>query len=386
MTSLRFSTAALIALTLAACTRAPEAPPPIPGAQIVDQTITFPGDSPQLTTLRVVEALPERESHVRIIGRTVWDESRTSRVTSPVAGRVVQMVAAPGALVRKGDPLAIVSSPEFGAAQSEEQKATADFSLAERAAARARELHGAGVIPTKELQAAEADFERARAERDRTLAKRKLYGGGTSIDQQFTLVAPIAGVVVERHVTVGQEVRPDTGPDVPSLFVITDPYHLWINLDVPEALSQEVQLGEAVRVAVPALPNVLFPAHVDFIADFIDPQSRTVKARASIGNPHRSLKAEMFVTAEVEIPPSSALKVPATALFLVDRDYHCFVEEAVGKFARRRVLAEEAAIGFMRVKDGLRSGEKVVADGSLLLQRMLTQKASTPAATRSGVK
>jgi membrane fusion protein, heavy metal efflux system len=280
--------------------------------------------------------------------------------------------------VRRGDTLAVVSSPEFGAAQSEARRADTDFALAERALNRSRELQGAGVIPMKELLAAEADFERARAERDRTVARQKLYGGSRTIDQQYALVAPIAGVVVERHVTVGQEVRPDAGADTPALFVISDPYNLWLNLDVPEALTQEVQLGEAVRVSVPALPNVVFPAQVDFIADFIDPQSRTVKARASIANPNRNLKAEMFITAEVEIPPSTALKVPATALFLVDRDYHCFVEDSVGKFTRRKVRAEEAAIGFMRVKEGLRSGDKVVADGALLLQRMLTQKAVSP--------
>ena len=88
----------------------------------------------------------------------------------------------------------------------------------------------------------------------------------------------------------------------------------------------------------------------------------------------------MYVTAEVEVPPSSALRVPSIGLFLVEDRYHAFVEESPGRFVRREVRAEEGTLGFMRVTEGLAPGEKVVADGALLLQQMLTQKATAPAA------
>lgn len=369
----------LLSVLASSCNRdnAPSQPP-MPGAQISGDAISFPKDSPQLSTLRVIEAVPERASFVRINGRTAWDESRTSRVTSPVAGRVVKLEVSAGSVVRKGTTLAIISSPEFGLAQAEARKAETDLLLTERSLSRARDLHGAGVIPLKELQASEAEFSRAQSERDRTEARQRLYGGGQRIDQQYELKAAMAGVVVERHITVGQEVRPDQGGDTPPLFVISDPAHLWLSLDIPEALTQEVQLGEAVRVSVPALPNAVFPARVDFIADYIDPQSRTVKARAEVDNRDRRLKSEMFVTADVEIPPSTALRVPSTALFLLERDYYAFVEEVPGKFVRRKLQAEEASLGYMRVTKGLHAGDKVVADGSLLLQRLLSQKSTAP--------
>lgn len=370
--------AVVAATVLTACGKPPEPPKPtVPGAQVEGETVSFPKDSPQLSTLRVVEVLPERESQVRINGRVAWDDTRTSRVNTPVAGRVVELRALPGASVKRGDVLAVISSPEFGQSQAEARKAATDLGLAERSLARARELSQAGVIPLKELHLAEADYERARSERERALARERLYGGSAAIDQQYRLTAPVAGVVVDRRVTPGQEVRPDQGTEAP-LFVISDPTRLWIQLDVPEILSQEVQKGEPVRVSVPALPGEVFTARVEYIADYIDPQTRMVKARATVENGARRLKAEMFVTAEVEVPPSVALRVPSQAIFLLGDTHYAFVEESPGQFVRRPLRAEEATLGFMRVLDGLRKGDRVVSDGALLLQQLIAQKATAP--------
>jgi cobalt-zinc-cadmium efflux system membrane fusion protein len=375
--------ALLAAALIAACT--PQDPPKatVPGAQVEGDTIAFPKDSPQLSTLRVVEVQRERESFVRINGRIAWDDTRTSRVHTPVSGRVVDLRVLPGATVRRGDVLAVISSPEFGQAQSEARRADTDLQQAERTLARVRELHQAGVVPLKDMQAAESDLARVRAERERTAARERLYGGGATIDQQFRLTAPIAGVVVDRRVTLGQEVRPEQGAEGP-LFVISDPSRLWVLLDIPEVLTQEVQVGEAVRISAPALPGNVFTARVEYVADHIDPQTRMVRARAAIDSRDRRLKAEMFVTADLEVPASSALRAPATAVFLLGDTYYTFVEEAPGRFVRRQVRAEEATLGFMRVHSGLQPTDRVVADGALLLQQMLTQKATAPRAGKGG--
>lgn len=368
----------LLAALLTACSPAPEpSKPPVPGVSIEGQTILFPKDSPQLATIRVVPALPERESFVRINGRIAWDESRTSRVHVPVAGRVTELRAAPGDAVARGGLLAVISSPDFGQTQAEARRAETDLALSERTLARTRELQQAGVVPTKDLQAAEADHARARAERDRTAARERLYGSARSIDQMYRLTAPVPGVVVDRHVNLGQEVRADQAPEAP-LFLISDPTRLWVLLDVPESLAREVTVGESVRLAVPALPGEKFAAQVEYVADFIDPQTRMVRARAALENRARKLKAEMYVTAEIAVPPSQALRVPGIGLFLLEDRFYAFVEESPGRFTRRQVQAEEATLGFMRVISGLSAGDKVVADGALLLQQLLTQKATAP--------
>jgi membrane fusion protein, heavy metal efflux system len=373
----------LATVGLAACSKPPEAAKAaIPGAKVTADGVTFAKDSPQLTTLRTVEAVLERESYVRINGRVSWDDAKTSRVNSSVSGKVVELKVMPGASVKKGDVLAVISSPEFGQTQSEARRAESDFALSTRALNRAKELHTAGVIPTKELQSAEADFARARAERSRTQVRERSYGGGNKVDQMFRIVAPLGGVIVDRRITIGQEVRSDQGTDS-QLFIISDPSNLWISLDVPEALTTEVEIGEAIRVTVPALPGEVFNAKIEYVSDFIDPQSRTVKARASVENNQRHLKAEMYINAEVQVKPSTAVKVPAAAVYLQEATYYAFIEEAPGRFVRRAVRAESAGVGTMRVTSGMKPGDRVIVDGALLLQRMLTQKASAPAEKES---
>jgi membrane fusion protein, heavy metal efflux system len=352
----------------------------ISAPSVTGDTITFTKDSPQLATLVTIEAKQERESFVRINGRTSWDETRTARVLSPLAGRVLEIKASPGATVRKGDVLAIISSPDYGTTQAEARRSETDLALADKQLQRARDLANAGVIPQKDLQAAEADFARAKNERERTLSKERAYGSltGKIIDQKFQLIAPVGGLIVDRRMTPGQEVRPDQNADIP-LFIISEPAKLWVMLDVPEALTQEIQVGELVRVSVPSLPGEIFNATVEYVADFIDAQSRTVKARAAVDNSARRLKAEMYVTADVAVPPSKALKVPTNAVYLLADKYYAFVEESQGVYVRRKLKAEEATLGFVRVMSGLNAGDKIVSDGALLLQQILNAKASAPA-------
>jgi membrane fusion protein, heavy metal efflux system len=378
-------TVALLALLVSACDQ--KAAPPVTQApklsapSVEGDAIIFAKDSPQLATLMTLEATQERESLVRINGRTSWDETRTARVQSPLAGRVLEIRANPGMVVSKGAVLAVLSSPDYGITQAESRRSETDLALADKQLQRARDLANAGVIPQKDLQTAEADFARAKNERERTLSKERAYGStaGKLIDQKFQLVAPVGGLIVDRRITPGQEVRTDQSIDMP-LFVISDPTKLWVMLDVPEALTQEIQVGEQVRISVPALPGEIFQAKVEYIADFIDAQSRTVKARAAVDNSAKRLKAEMYVTADVEVPPSKALKVPSNAVYLLADKYYAFIEKPAGTFTRRVLKAEEATLGFVRVTSGLVPGEKIVSDGALLLQQILNAKATAPAA------
>jgi membrane fusion protein, heavy metal efflux system len=367
-----------LAFSLAGCNKPAEPKPVVPGATIEGQTITFTKDSPQIAALRSVPAQADRETYVRINGRLSWDESRTVRIFSPMAGRVADVNAQLGQAVQQGQALLRISAPDFGVVQAEARKADIDWQQAQKNLARVTELVQAGVAPQKDLQFAQTELARATTERDRALARQKALGASANtVDQSFVLRAPIAGVVVERKVNVGQELGTDTAPES-ILFLISDPKRLWVSLDVPEALTQEIAPGESIRVLVPALPGEVFEAKIDYVADAIDPQTRTVKARASVSNLLRRLKAEMYVTADVEVPSSAALRVPATALFLIGANYYAFVEDTPGRYTRRVVKAEEASLGQMRVTAGLALNDQVVADGALLLQQMLNQKATAP--------
>ena len=363
--------ALLAALMLAGCSE-PPAPPPAPQAKLADaDTIEFPSDSPQLGALVTVKAAPRSETGYRLNGRVVWDEERTVRVFAPLAGRVQSIQVKPGDAVREGQTLAMVAAPELGQAQADARRAEQDAALAQKSLARLKELHDAGVAAAKDLQAAQADAARAEAERARTVARLKLYGGAaTGVDQLFPLRAPISGVVVERNLNPGQELRPDAAGDRP-LFTVSDPARLWFVLDAAESDVSVLRAGTAVKLTATLLGDESVDGKIVHVADFIDPQTRTVKVRGVVDNRDRRLKAEMFVTALVKDASAPGTVVPAAAVFLRGDTYFVFVQVAANKFSRRAVKVGPAHHNVQAVLEGLSPGDTVVTDGALLLQRML---------------
>jgi cobalt-zinc-cadmium efflux system membrane fusion protein len=357
---------------LAACDKTPVAVPE--GPRVEGESVIFPADSAQLKALSVLVAEAATQETLRLSGRLGWDETRTVRVFAPLGGRIVKLNATPGDKVKTGDVLATLSSPDFGEAQAEASKAGADFGVAERSLARARELHHAGVISDKDLDLTEADFARAAAERNRTAARTRAYGvnakSGGGVDQQFALRTPIAGVVVERNANPGQEVRSDAGSDIP-LFVVSDPSRLWVNLDVPESLTGVIKPGMKIALSQATLGDETREALIEHVADFIDPDTRRTRARAVLDNSDRRLKAEMFVNADIAVDRGEFMRVPASAVILLGKSQYVFIEEAPGRFRRQPIAAEESDFDTMRIRSGVKAGERVVAKGALLLQQVI---------------
>ena len=368
-----FATATLLA---GGCTK-PDEVPPSPQPVVTGERIAFPKDARQTALLRSASADAPAAVSAVVPARLGWNEDRTSRIFSPVGGRVVAMYVAAGQAVKTGQPLAAISSPDFGQAQADVRRAGIDLALAQKGVGRAQELHSAGVIAEKDLHAAQADLARAQAEQERTLAREKLYGrgGGSGVDQQFRLTAPITGVVVERNLNPGQEVRPDQAqPGNPPLFVVTDPTMLWAQLELPESLLGAVRPGMAIELSAAAFPGEKFPARIESVGDAVDAASRTVKARASLANPQRRLKSEMFVSAELPLPPDTAPRVPASAVLLLGTQQFAFIDEGDLVYSRRAVVADEVRLGQMRIRSGVKPGEKVVIEGGLLLQQLLASR------------
>src|ERR1700749_2183830 len=101
-------------------------------------------------------------------------------------------------------------SADFGQAQADASRAATDLRLAERTLNRTRDLLQHGAAATKDVEAAENDYESKVAENERTQAQLRRFGVEQgSIDGLFPLKTPLAGVLVEKTINPGQEVRPD---------------------------------------------------------------------------------------------------------------------------------------------------------------------------------
>ncbi len=351
------------------CTKAAPDADSSPTVSVRSDTVEFAQPPTGIVSATVA---PAQASTLVLPGRLVWDEEHTVRVFSPFTGRVIRSLAEPGARVSKGQGLAELASGEFVEAQAEAEKAATDLVLAQQSVRRAEDLNAAGVVAQKDVEQARADFQRAKVEHERAQTRLRQVDAGTG--SNFVLRAPLAGVVVDKAVNPGQELRSDQSG--PPLFVITDPTQLWVWIDAPESALIDLPDATAappIAIETSAFPGRSFAARIVRNAEAIDPVSRTVRLRGAVPNPRLELKAEMFVT--VRLPAATSLRtsmrsVPTAAVILNGERRYVFVPSSPRAFRRMevQVLREQ---GEQLTVSGLEAANEVVVEGSLYLQQFL---------------
>jgi cobalt-zinc-cadmium efflux system membrane fusion protein len=204
----------------------------------------------------------------------------------------------------------------------------------------------------------------------RAHARTSLYGAGTGVNQQLGLASTVRGVVVERNLSAGQEVRPDQGgPGNPALFVVSDPSVLWVQIDAHESDVASLKPGTSISLSLPHFPGQNFQAKIAATGDFIDSSTRTIKVRAVIDNAQRQLKAEMLGTARIERKLAAGVLVPASAVQLRGTEHWTYLQTEPGVFEPRQVKLGYEGLQEVLVVQGLKAGDLVVKDNSLLLAR-----------------
>ncbi|HTQ81250.1 MAG TPA: efflux RND transporter periplasmic adaptor subunit, partial [Thermoanaerobaculia bacterium] len=335
--------------------------------------IEYAANAKELDVLALEPVAPAAWAAVHTTGRLAWNEDRTARVFPPVGGRVSRELARLEQPVQAGTPLAQLESSDFGQAQADANRAATDLAAAERTLARSEQLFEHGAAPRKDLDAALADRERAAVESERAKRRLQLLGGRLGqVDQRYILKSPVAGVVVDRAVNPGLEVRTDSQTP---LFTISDPRHLWVYLDLAEKDIAHVRPGMVFTLTTSAYPGRTFSGTVDVVGSSLDPATRTVRARGSVANPGLLLKAEMYVDIDLSDPGSRpGVAVPSAAVVSAGDRRYVFVEERKGRFRRQPVTPGPERSGRTEILSGLRPGERVVVEGGLLLQSVLDSR------------
>ncbi len=355
----------------------PEAKPQTQAAaQLGPGTLRFPPGAPQLSFLRIqpVAAYPEPVSEM-LNARIAYDENLTARVSSPITGRVIKLLKQSGDTVKVGDALAVIDAPDYITAQADLRRAEAEAAQKRAALARTRTLVEGEVAPRKDLETAQSDLKQAEAELSRARDRlRMLNLGHASEGDHFTLRAPISGIITERKTNPGNEVRPDL-PD--PLFVISDPEHLWMIIDVPERLIARIERGQTVAIEVDAYPaeryGERFIGLVDYIGAVLDPDTRRVPVRALVANPKLMLKPEMYARATpLAAEGRELVRIPNSALSTEGLYSFVFVEKEPGVLEQRPVTLDIRGREESYVLEGLKPGERIVTTGAVLLASELS--------------
>ena len=372
---LRTLMAITLAINLSGCKPASETGEP-PAPKVSGDEIVFATNAPELSSFTVEPARLSRAEATSIFGRLIWNGDATANIFSPVGGRVLRIPVELNQPITTRDVLAEVDSPDYSQALADARTAEGNFAAADKAFSRAKELLAHGAAAQKDVESAEAAYRAANAESERAKARLANYGGNLGgTNAAYLLRSPLPGVLVEKNLLPGQEIRADmmlaNAPQFfAPLFVVTDPSRLWLQLDVTESDLRHLKQGAPVKIRSESFPEETFTGKIDLVSESLDPNTRKVTVRGSVDNSSGKLKAEMLVTAELAADETPRLQVPAKAVFLRGNEHCIFVEEQPGAFRRREVKVGNTADDTMEIVAGLQPGERVVSDGALLLEEL----------------
>ncbi len=306
-------------------------------------------------------------------GKVSVNETRLAHVGPRIAGRAVEVFANLGDFIKKGQPLALIDSPELGEAQSQYLKAMTNLQVAEKSYERAKVVLEGKVMSTGEFQRREGEYlsasTEAKAAEDRlhlfgmTEEEVSSIGKGHTINSRVAIYAPVSGTLIERHLTLGEVVEP-----VKPLFVIADLSNLWVIADIAENDISKVGKGQRVTVVASSYPDREFTGRVVYISDTVDPATRTVKVRAEVENLNGILKPEMFAVVKIGTGKVEALAIPESAVQREGEKTIIFVAKGENSFEKRVVTIGPEIDGFHQALSGLEKGERIVTKGVFTLK------------------
>jgi len=300
-------------------------------------------------------------------GEVSVDPDKSARVSSPVAGRISQVMFKEGSVVQKGVVLATVRIPDLGKVRASYAAATAKAASARTNAKRLEELSQKGLASNQELlnAKAEADSQEAEAKAfDQQLQSLGMATAGGSAD--LTLRAPIAGTVVSRNAVVGQPLTAEE-----TIASIADLSQVWFLGRVFEKDLANLRVSAPAEVELNAFPKRRFPGTVEYIGKQIDPVGRTLTARIRLTDQDDVLRLGLFGIAHVGIGAEQSgpvLVVERNAVTEIGGKSVVFVRHPDGDFELHEVTLGQSNLGKVQIISGLREGEQVVVDGVFTLK------------------
>lgn len=385
MTPTRTTGLFLITLLLAACHQQPQpsANQPPPAQPRIDESgiIHFPAGSPLLERIHVREVSMQRVALEEVVapGKVEANPNRISRLTLPVAGRVLRVMVGIGDTVTQGQPLFAVESPEVGAAisafrqaQARLGQAKASLLKAESDQSRIQDLYAGRAVAQKEvvnaqamLAQAKADVEQAQAASEEGLKRLQIFNlKPNDSTQEITVRAPLPGKVLEIAVAAG-EYRTDTSA---SVMTIADLSNVVMAADVAESDIRLFSIGESVSIRINAYPQEQLTGKVARIADTVDAATRTIPVRVLLPNPNGHFRPEMFGEIHHQENFQTVPLVPAGSIVQSDRRSLAYRERSRGEFEPVPVTFGKQKDGQIPVTSGLKAGDRVVVDGAMLLR------------------
>lgn len=357
-------------LCVAGCGEArKDAPPDDPAAvRHVNNQVIVPPLSPLAGRLEVESAQLMAFTHrVTAPASVEADPARYARILPPLNGRILKLFVHPGDRVERGQDLLAMDSPDFVGAQADYTRARSNLGQAERTLTRQEDLAAHGVIGQRDVDQARTDRDSASSDFERAKDRLLLLGmdpDKVKLGAPLIVRSPLTGKVLDVTTATG-EFRND--PNAP-LMTVADLSDIWVTANVQEKDIHLVRKGDPATATFAAYPAEPFQGKVLFVADVLDPDTRTAKVRIVYPNRDGRLRPAMFATVMLKTWDTQELTVPTTALVLVGDHTTVFVQVAANTYEQHAVVTGEQQAARTIVKSGVKEGDKVLVREGALLQ------------------
>lgn len=270
-----------------------------------------------------------------------------------------------GERVKRGQPLAVIASSELAEMRSELLAAQKRQGLAQLTYSREKKLWQDKISAEQDYLQAQQVLRETEIAVQNARQKLEAFGAAASNGDalnSFTLRAPFDGIIVEKHLSLGEAVKEDV-----NIFTLSDLSTVWAEISVSAGDLNVVRVGEKATVKATSLDSVATGAVV-YVGSLLGEQTRSAKARVTLSNPSMAWRPGMFVTVElVRGAQQVPVAVRADALQTVENRTVIFAKTD-GGFKALPIKTGRNDGKFVEVVEGLEAGTSYAASGSFVLK------------------
>jgi len=323
----------------------------------------------QAAAITIQKAAPARiRTAVQLPGEIRFNEDRTAHVVPRLAGVVESVPANLGQTVKKGQILAVIASTGLSEQRSELLSAQKRLALAKSTYEREKKLWEEKISAEQDyLQAKQAlqEAEIATANAQQKLVALGATPQATGALNRYEIRAPFDGMVVEKHIALGEAVKEDA-----SIFTVSDLSSVWAEIIVPAKDLNTVRVGEPAIVKATAFDSKA-EGKVSYVGALLGQETRTARARVTLSNPQMAWRPGLFVNVEVQSGEADVpVAVAADAIQTVN-DKPVIFTRVPGGFVAQPVTLGRSDGKIVEVARGLKPGMSYAAAGSFVVKSEL---------------
>lgn len=345
-------------LVLPGCHHAEEAPEKDTKFQVTDTLL----NSLLIDTVKDAGAI----SQITLTGSIAPDENKMVKIFPMVSGVVEDVHVQLGDVVQKGQTLAILKSPEMAGFNKDYVSSEADIKSTRRAYQSTQDLYKSGLASQKDMEQAQADYDKAVAEGKRASA---VVSINKSNGQGYEIKTPISGFVVEKNLTNSMQVRADNSTN---LFTVADLSTVYVLINIYESDISNVKTGDPVKITTLSYPDKVFTGNIDRIDNMLDPDNKVMHARVKITNPGNMLKPQMFANVIISAKSGENLPMVNTRALVFDNDKnYVLVVDGKAHVRIQPVTIAKTVEDRAYISSGLKAGDRVIASRQVYLYESL---------------